>query len=81
MHHRDLHVYAATDVNSGPRGTRHLLLRRIAHSSDTLDGGLERLLSKSVDAAELALLDPVATSVRLPPRPAALAPLRVHATL
>jgi hypothetical protein len=61
---RDLHVYAATDVNSGPRGTRHLLLRRIAHSSDTMDGGLERLITKSVDAAELALLDPAASTVR-----------------
>mmetsp|Transcript_38904 Transcript_38904/g.69658 ORF Transcript_38904/g.69658 Transcript_38904/m.69658 type:complete len:2180 (-) Transcript_38904:244-6783(-) len=60
---RDLHVYAATDVNSGPRGTRHLLLRRIAHSSDTMDGGLERLITKSVDAAELALLDPAASTI------------------
>mmetsp|Transcript_26894 Transcript_26894/g.75704 ORF Transcript_26894/g.75704 Transcript_26894/m.75704 type:complete len:1855 (+) Transcript_26894:1371-6935(+) len=60
---RDLHVYAATDASAGPRGTRHLLLRRVAHSGDTLETGLDRVLKKSLAAAELALLDPAAASI------------------
>jgi len=60
---RDLHVYVGTSKEKTVRAQqRHLLLRRISHSKDVAEGGLERILLKALDAVELAMLDPRATS-------------------
>ena len=57
---RDLHVFVGESKDGftkrGP--PKHVLLRRISHSKDALQGGLERVLSKAIEALGLAALDP-----------------------
>jgi acetyl-CoA carboxylase / biotin carboxylase 1 len=57
---RDLHVYVGESKQGfGKRGLqKHMLLRRISHSRDAADGGIERVLGKAVEALDLASLDP-----------------------
>jgi len=57
---RDLHVYVGESKQGfGKRGIqKHMLLRRISHSRDAADGGVERVLGKAVEALDLARLDP-----------------------
>lgn len=60
---RDLHIYVGQgklEDDGGRRNLRpsHLLLRRISHSRDIAKGGLERILTKAIDALQLAMLDP-----------------------
>ena len=57
---RDLHVYVGESKQGfGKRGLqKHMLLRRISHSRDAAEGGIERVLAKAVEALDLAALDP-----------------------
>ena len=57
---RDLHVYVGESKQGfGKRGLqKHILLRRISHSRDAAEGGIERVLGKAVEALDLARLDP-----------------------
>jgi acetyl-CoA carboxylase/biotin carboxylase 1 len=57
---RDLHVFVGESKQGfGKRGLqKHLLLRRISHSRDAAEGGIERVLGKAVEALDLARLDP-----------------------
>uniref|UniRef100_A0A7S0X6J4 Acetyl-CoA carboxylase n=2 Tax=Mantoniella antarctica TaxID=81844 RepID=A0A7S0X6J4_9CHLO len=57
---RDLHVYVGESKQGfGKRGLqKHMLLRRISHSRDAAEGGIERVLVKAVEALDLARLDP-----------------------
>ena len=57
---RDLHVYVGESKQGfGKRGLqKHMLLRRISHSRDAAEGGIERVLAKAVEALDLASLDP-----------------------
>ncbi|XRB18911.1 acetyl-CoA carboxylase [Pseudoscourfieldia marina] len=54
---RDLHIYSGA-VTGGSRQMPQLLLRRITHSKDVMDGGLERITTKALDGLDLAVLDP-----------------------
>ncbi|GHP11480.1 carboxyl transferase domain [Pycnococcus provasolii] len=54
---RDLHIYSGA-VTDGSRQMPQLLLRRITHSKDVMDGGLERIMTKALDGLDLAVLDP-----------------------
>lgn len=62
---RDLHMYVGeTSANVGKRGpAKHLLLRRLSHSKDMMDGGLERVLGKALEAVSLSLVDSRAKGV------------------
>lgn len=57
---RDLHVYVGESKQGfGKRGfQKHMLLRRISHSRDAAEGGIERVLAKALEALNLARLDP-----------------------
>lgn len=57
---RDLHIYVGESKQGfGKRGfQKHMLLRRISHSRDATEGGIERVLAKAVEALDLASLDP-----------------------
>ena len=52
---RDLHIYVG-DLAAGTRA-KDMLLRRLAHSKDTMSGGLERTLNKALDAIDIARMD------------------------
>ena len=55
---RDLHMYVGESETGSRRGpAKHLLLRRLSHSKDTMEGGLERVLNKAVEALSLSMLD------------------------
>jgi len=56
---RDLHMYVGeSSAMKGKRGpAKHLLLRRLSHSKDAMDGGLERVLNKAVEALSLSMMD------------------------
>jgi len=59
---RDLHIYLG-DAKTALKGrsklkNQRMFLRRISHSDDFLSGGAERMLSKALDAIELAVRDP-----------------------
>ncbi|XRB15344.1 acetyl-CoA carboxylase [Pseudoscourfieldia marina] len=54
---RDLYIYSGA-VTDGSRQMPQLLLRRITHSKDVMDGGLERIMTKALDGLDLAVLDP-----------------------
>ena len=55
-----MHVYVVESKQGfGKRGLqKHMLLRRISHSRDAAEGGIERVLAKAVEALDLASLDP-----------------------
>jgi len=44
------------DLAAGTRA-KDMLLRRLAHSKDTMSGGLERTLNKALDAIDIARMD------------------------
>ena len=52
---RDLHIYVG-DLAAGTRA-KDMMLRRLAHSRDTMSGGLERTLNKALDAIDIARMD------------------------
>ena len=55
---RDLHMYVGESETGSRRGpAKHLLLRRLSHSKDTMEGGFERVLNKAVEALSLSMLD------------------------
>ena len=55
---RDLHMYVGESSVGARRGpAKHLLLRRLSHSKDVMEGGLERVLDKAVEALSLSLMD------------------------
>jgi len=59
---RDLHIYLGEAKSSAPRRgkmkNQRMFLRRISHSTDFTEGGAERMLTKALDAIELAVRDP-----------------------
>ena len=60
---RDLHIYVGELAASGASRAKDMLLRRLAHSKDTMAGGLERTLDKALDALDIARMDSSAKGV------------------
>ena len=60
---RDLHMYVGETTGGKKGNAKHLLLRRLSHSKDIMDGGLERVLSKALEAVSLSLVDSRAKGV------------------
>jgi acetyl-CoA carboxylase / biotin carboxylase 1 len=60
---RDLHIYVGELAASGASRAKDMLLRRLAHSKDTMAGGLERTLDKALDALDIARMDSRAKGV------------------
>jgi len=55
---RDLHMYVGESSTGTRRGpAKHMLLRRLSHSKDVMEGGLERVLDKALEALSLSLMD------------------------